>query len=208
VCAYDAFTSGARHIDTSEEHRDRRPRSGSHKALRLGVTGHRSLDHEADIRRSVNTAIDQVLAVSSTGRASGKPPDLVVVSALAEGADRLVVQECLSRDGATLVAALPLPAEEYAKDFVSDASRLEFAELLATATSVEIAQAMPTRDEAYERAGQMMVEQSDSVIAIWDGFAGAGRGGTADIVAYARSRGVPIIRIDSRTGEKRADPEN
>jgi hypothetical protein len=133
---------------------------------------------------------------------SGETRDLVVVSALAEGADRLVAQECLCRDGATLAAVLPLPVDEYSKDFITDASRREFADLLAAATSVQFAEAMPTRDQAYERAGQMMVEQSDVVIALWDGLAGAGRGGTADTVAYAHAHDVPVIRIESRRAER------
>jgi hypothetical protein len=197
---YHTSTSGTPHLDSFSDNRDRRARSRSHDALRLGVTGHRSLRHEAEIRRLVDAAIDQVLAETSPGPSTERR-DLIVVSALAEGADRLVVQECLHRDGATLAAVLPLPVDEYSKDFITDASRREFAELLAAATSVEFAEAMPTRDQAYERAGQMMVEQSDVVLALWDGLPGAGRGGTADTVAYANAHDVPVIRIDSRKAE-------
>jgi hypothetical protein len=128
---------------------------------------------------------------------SGERLDLVVVSALAEGADRLVVHECLRRDDATLAAILPLPVDEYSKDFITEASLREFTDLLAAATSVQFAEAMPTRDQAYERAGQMVVEQSDVVIALWDGLTGEGRGGTADTVAYACAHDVPVMRIDS-----------
>jgi hypothetical protein len=167
-------------------------------ALRLGVTGHRSLTHEDEIRRAINVAIDQALLTSPAGSATA----LTVVSALAEGADRLVVHECLRRPGATLAAVLPLPIDEYGTDFVTAGSRQEFTDLLAVATSVEIADGMPTREHAYERAGQLMVEQSDAVIAVWDGRPAAGRGGTADVVAYAQARNVPVFRVNVRADQR------
>jgi hypothetical protein len=170
--------------------------------LRIGVTGHRFLDHEVEIRRGANIAINQALEAGDVRRATGEPGGLIVVSALAEGADRLVVHECLRRDGATLEAVLPLPIDEYAKDFLTADSRREFADLLATAASVEVAEVMPTREQAYERAGQLMVDHSDAVVAVWDGLPARGRGGTADIVTYAQARRVLVFRVDSRIGHR------
>jgi hypothetical protein len=171
-------------------------------ALRLGVTGHRSLTRVDEVRRAINLAIDDALEASPADTPSQQAGTLTVVSALAEGADRLVVHECLRRDGATLAAILPLPVAEYEKDFVTPDSRREFTELLAAATTVEIAEESPTREHAYERAGQLMVEHSDAVIAVWDGHPAAGRGGTADIVAYAEARHVPIFRVDIRPDQR------
>jgi hypothetical protein len=164
--------------------------------LRLGVTGHRSLTHEDDIRLAVNVAIDQALLTGPAGTA------LSVVSALAEGADRLVVRECLRRPGATLAAVLPLPIDEYGRDFVTAGSLQDFTDLLAVAATVEIAEEMPTREHAYERAGRLMVEDSDAVIAVWDGRPAAGRGGTADVVAYAQARHVPVFVVDVRADQR------
>jgi hypothetical protein len=180
-------------------------------ALRLGVTGHRSLLREDALRRQVNLAIDQALdggdgeagAPGSPG-SPGSPglTGLTVVSALAEGADRLVVRECLRREGATLLALLPLPIDDYVEDFGTEASRREFDDLLGQAVSVEFAEPMPSREESYERAGQLMVDRSDTVIALWDGRPAAGRGGTGDIVAYAVAHHVPVIRIASRNAHR------
>jgi hypothetical protein len=165
--------------------------------MRLGVTGHRSLEHLAEVRREVNIAIDQACEayVDRDG-----PIALVVVSALAEGADRLVVKECMRRAGTTLEAILPLSVEEYTQDFLTPRSRRDFAGLLGTAISVEVVESMPTRDQAYERAGHVMVDRSDVVVAVWDGLAARGRGGTADIVDYAQAHHVPVIHVDSRRG--------
>jgi len=182
--------------------RGRGARCTKDMTLRIGVTGHRYLDHEVEIRREVNIAIDRALEAGDAGHATGKPECLIVVSALAEGADRLVVHECLRRDGATLEAVLPLPIQEYANDFVTADSRREFADLLAAAASVKVADVMPTREQAYERAGQLMVDNCDAVVAVWDGLPARGRGGTADVVTYAEARRVPVFRVDSRTGHR------
>jgi hypothetical protein len=171
-------------------------------ALCLGVTGHRSLTHLGEVRRAVNLVIDDALEANRPGAHQEQAATLIVVSALAEGADRLVVHECLRRQGATLAAILPLPIAEYEKDFATSESRREFTELLAAAETVEIAEEMPTREHAYERAGQLMVERSDAVIAIWDGQPAAGRGGTADIVTYAEGRHVPVFRVDIRPDQR------
>jgi hypothetical protein len=151
------------------------------------------------LRDAVNLAIDQALEVRD---AEGDPGELIVVSALAEGADRLVVHECLRRDGATLEAVLPLPVDEYTKDFGTAVSRREFADLLSRAASVEVAETMPTREQAYERAGHLMVDRSDAIVAVWDGLPARGRGGTADIVAYAQDSDVPVLRVDTGGGQR------
>jgi hypothetical protein len=58
---------------------------------------------------------------------------LVVLSALAEGADRLVAQRVLTRANARLIVPLPLARDEYMQDFESDESKREFLDLLARA---------------------------------------------------------------------------
>ena len=143
----------------------------------------------------IDAAIDRALEAHAAG-------GLVVVSSLAEGADRIVVHACLRRQGAVLHAVLPLPVDEYRKDFVTESSRREFDDLLAVAASVEFAETVPSRQEAYERAGYMMVARSDLVLAVWDGLPARGRGGTADIVDYARAHGVPVVRINGRIAQR------
>ncbi len=41
----------------------------------------------------------------------------------------------------------------------------------------------------------MIVDRSDVVLALWDGQAARGRGGTAEIVSYAEQQGVPVLRV-------------
>jgi len=56
-----------------------------------------------------------------------------------------------------------------------------------------------TRNEAYEKAGFYIAEHSDVMIAVWDGQASQGRGGTAEIVAKARFWRKPVARSQRDT---------
>ena len=162
--------------------------------LRIGVTGHRELADPGSLGPAVRTAI-QGLVERLLG--PGAAPSLLVISALAEGADRLVAREVLARPGAELEAALPLPAREYLADFAAEASRTEFTELLGRAARVWLAPPGSSRAEAYERAGRHVVDRADVLVALWDGQPPRGRGGTAAIVAYARDHGVPVAWIST-----------
>ena len=53
------------------------------------------------------------------------------------------------------------------------------------------------KDESYERVGRMVVEQSDLLIAIWDGEPAAGRGGTTQIVEEALARHTPVVWLNA-----------
>ncbi|WP_395659926.1 hypothetical protein [Nocardioides sp.] len=158
--------------------------------LRVGVSGHRQLADPA----AVAAAVDRVLDRVGTGR------DLVAVSSLAEGADRIVAARVLARGG-RLEAVLPLPADDYATDFVDAGSRAEFADLLAAAdlaTVVPPDPADPSREAAYARAGTAVLEACDVLLALWDGAAARGRGGTAEVVAEAREAGrrVEVVPVE------------
>jgi uncharacterized iron-regulated membrane protein len=91
--------------------------------LRIGVTGHRVLAEVPRVLAGVEAALDRIEA-AFPGRA------LVVVSCLAEGADRLVAEAALRRPGARLVAVLPMPRSEYLADFATPDSRDAFLHLL------------------------------------------------------------------------------
>lgn len=155
--------------------------------VRIGVTGHRFLAEVEKLRASVAEALDLI-----TGAFPGRK--LQCLSALAEGADRMVAHAVLERGG-ELTAVLPLPEDDYITDFDSPASKAEFRDLLAQATKVIQLPATATRNEAYEEGGLWVLDNSDVLIAIYDGKPAQGRGGTADIVARALERGMPVIHI-------------
>jgi hypothetical protein len=166
-------------------------------AFRVGVTGHRTLDNPASLARAAGVALRMLRTeLLPDSAASWVVP--VVVSALAEGADRLVAKEILAENGARLEAVLPLPRDDYLGDFAEEDSKQEFMDLLARAGEIWQAPPSASRDEAYERAGHRVVDRSDALIALWDGDPARGRGGTAGIVQYARDRGVPLVVVSTR----------
>lgn len=157
--------------------------------VHIGVTGHRFLG-EVNI---LNAAIDEVAA-----RIGEKYPgeDWTVVSSLAEGADRLVVRRLLLwHPDLILIAPLPLPVEEYEKDFLEVESRKEFHELLARAGRILYAPEFSRREEAYRAAGIAMLDASDVLITLWNGEPARGTGGTGEIVELARQRGMPVAWV-------------
>ncbi len=157
--------------------------------LVIGVTGHRDL--RADARPAI---AEQVRDILLHFKNSYPATPIILLSPLAEGADRLVAEVALEAAiGANLMALLPMPREIYARDFDTAASRAEFDRLLATADqSLE----MPTppgitegrlqnepraRQDQYLAVGEFIARHCQVLIALWDGRPGQ-RGGTGEVV--------------------------
>jgi hypothetical protein len=185
-----------------------RPRA----CLRVGVTGHRTgpkLEaHQQPAVRATIARLFEAIATNFHKAVDGAHwafgpglPELVVVSALAEGADRIVAQEGLEA-GAVLDAVLPANQGAYEKDFESEKSKLEFRDLLGQARSVfQLAAPDGALKEkrGYQAAGWTMLAHADLLIAVWDEAEGAGIGGTAEIVEQAFADGAPILLINPAT---------
>lgn len=174
--------------------------------LRIGVTGHRSLDNEqliCDSIRKVLGRLDDRLGKEFPG----SPHTFVVISPLAEGSDRLVAREVLNwkkaegRLSPVLEAILPMPEDLYIKDFKAPGSVEEYSRLKAHAITTIKLDYQGDRHKAFEDAGRYIVQNSDILIAIWNGKPAAGPGGTADVIEYAEKIGRPAIVIDSASGE-------
>jgi hypothetical protein len=162
----------------------------------LGVTGHRDLRPEdlPHLEAAVRKVFDEVK------QACPLTP-VLVLSALAEGADRLVARVGLE-SGARLAVPLPFDREEYVKDFATAESRMEFAQLLVRAetwfvlphaegdTAANNHLPGQHREEKYAAAGIYIARHSHLLLALWDGNLKAKSGGTSHIVQL-RLGGVP-----------------
>jgi len=156
--------------------------------LRVGVVGHRFLGGVSRLEAALNAALDHIERAFPERRP-------VAMSALSEGAARLGAEAVLRRAGAGLIVSLPLDREEFAKDFQSEASRAHFAFLLDRASAVLEAPRRPTRAGAYESADSYIVDESDVLLALWDGQPARGLGGTALSVERAAAQGMPIVHV-------------
>jgi hypothetical protein len=179
-------------------------------ALAVGVIGHRPNRLPEAVRGTVAAQIGAVMdAIALAAGAAqadaadaeyytAQAPLLSIVNALAEGADRMAAEAALAR-GYVLDVPLPFAPETYEQDFAGEESRAAFRALLKRARSVLV---LPGRREAapraYEAAGLVLLGQSDLLLAVWDGEAGAGRGGTTELLAAAARRGLPIIHVDAK----------
>jgi hypothetical protein len=173
-------------------------RHPSSPGLRIGVSGHRvppKLPEESEA--PLRALVDRTLAaIAATARQANTASALVIVSALAEGSDRIVAAAGLAA-GFALQAVLPFAKAEYERDFETPMSRSEFEELLGRACDVfELDGAADERPRAYEAAGLFMLANIDVLVAIWDGGVAAGIGGTAQIVERAIADGIAVVWIE------------
>ena len=154
--------------------------------LLIGLGGHRDLRPE-----DVPQLEARVAEVLGDLRRRYPSTPFTLLCSLAEGTDRIGARVAL-RLGARLVVPLPLPREEYERDFATAASRAEFAALVDRAQDVFQVDVLPgsPREYAYARTAAYVTQRSQLVIALWDGTPPASQAGTASLVQFALG-GVP-----------------
>jgi hypothetical protein len=92
-------------------------------------------------------------------------------------------------------------------DFKSIYSKAAFTTLLEQADHVIELPSEDTREACYLAAGLYVLDHSDVLIALWDGEPARGTGGTAEIVAEARRRGMPIAWVKIARSERESSSE-
>ncbi|MGX7824770.1 hypothetical protein ACTG9Q_06730 [Actinokineospora sp. 24-640] len=146
--------------------------------MRIGITGHSNLT--ADTTPLVADAIKSALADAE---------DLVGVTCLAQGADQVFARVVLGLGGRVEVV---LPSADYRDRVVSPDNAAEFDALIRQADTVRVLPYAQAGEEAYMAASEQVLSTVLAVIAVWDGGPAGGHGGTADVVAAARERGLPV----------------
>jgi len=159
---------------------------------RIAISGHRGLPD--DVAVLIDTPIPAELE-----RFPGH--DLVGISCLADGADRLFVNAVLTVRG-TFEVVLPVP--EGPEPAGPDP---ELRELLDLASEITPIAAPGAPEAAYEAANREMLRRIEVLVAVWDGDAHGGRGGTSETVALARELGrtVHVVWPD---GARRRAPQS
>jgi len=171
----------------------------------VGITGHRppQLPDEAMPRvevaskrifTQIASSLNEVAGITQD-QFSGETRLIRVISSLAEGADRVTAQSAMEIK-AEIQCPLPFHRDEYEEDFNAMDSRADYRTLLDQASAVmELNGDRKDAEGAYLEAGRVMLEQSDILIAIWDGKPARGRGGTGEIVAEALAAGKLVLQI-------------
>ncbi len=167
----------------------------------VGIVGHRTdrIEDWAAVRARIDEVLGKVQAALDEIEEdplfdAGRHP-LRLVSALAEGSDRIAAQAALDL-GQVLEVILPFEPEEYEKDFADQAAIDDFRNLLSRASAVITLDGHNTgRPHAYEACGFTMLDNCDLLIAVWDGQPGRGRGGTREMLSEAARRCMPVAVI-------------
>jgi hypothetical protein len=148
---------------------------------RIAITGHRGL--AGPTARLVDEAIRAALARHA--------PDVAGISCLADGADQIFARAVIDLGGALEVI---IPAAAYRAGLPAEAHP-DYDYLLAQAGAVRHLPFTEATAESYMAASVLMVDGADELYAVWDGQRARGYGGTADVVAYARQREMPVRAI-------------
>ena len=185
------FTSVPRHAGA------RRARRSYAVPLVVAVTGHRDLasGEIESIRARVREFLESMRS-AYPGRI------VVVMSALAEGADRLVAEEALDLR-MPLIVPLPMPRELYVRDFATPESREQFERLCAAAvdvfelpitpgnTEASIRDSSNNRARQYAQAGVFLCAHCHVLLALWDGKSTDQLGGTSQVVRFHHDDVMP-----------------
>src|SRR5579875_778615 len=164
--------------------------------LMVGATGHRDLDPDAvpDLTAKVHEIFLEL-------RRNSPYTPIVVMSGLAEGADRLIARAALAAGiDAELIAVLPMDRETYIHDFETPESIAEFDTLIGWARemirldrslhggSINSDPGNDARMLAYQRLGRFLASRCHVMVALWDGERGQ-PGDTAEVVDRMLTRG-------------------
>jgi len=149
------------------------------------VTGHRALGDKA----SSDWVKRMLMSVVKEKRVSRG------ITCLAEGADQIYAS-VLGSLGIPYDAIIP--CDHYDAVFADPISRSTYEKLLQHAFKVELLDFPNPSPEAFYAAGARAVDEADFLIAVWDGKMSRQKGGTADIVAYARMIKKSIVRLDPK----------
>jgi hypothetical protein len=183
--------------------------------VRVGITGHRPKDLSkvdlntlgGTIRHVLSTIRKEagdILAENNSFYAAGGPK-LRLISALAEGSDRIVAG-IAGQLGYEIESPIPFAKDIYEGTFTDTESQersiIEFESLLAQSTRILILDGTKEAPEkAYEAVGRAMLRHSDVLISIWNGQPPE-PGGTGQITAEAIQHNVPTIWISTDSPEK------
>ena len=159
--------------------------------LKIGITGHRDLNKKFIVhyKQELFNKLSLLQQIHN---------DIVIYSALADGADRVIIEQAIKLN-IDFIAVLPMKPKYYKNDFTSK-SKLVFDELLSNAKkTIEIPLSNNStlsdiqnhgyhRDLQYEKAGQFISDNCDILIALWDGIDTYLTGGTSETVKYFCSK--------------------
>jgi hypothetical protein len=145
--------------------------------MRIGISGHQA-------REGIDWLWVKTTLIAEIGSLNEVREGL---TSLAAGTDQVFADVCLSLS-IPLTAVIPLPGYER---FFEGAALSSYERFFMQSRILQLDRA-DSDEDSFFRAGVLIADQSDLLLAVWDGLPSKGRGGTADIVAYATGCGRSV----------------
>ena len=155
----------------------------------VGFTGHRRVADKEGVARAIREVLTELNEKATV--------EWIGLSSVADGSDLIFARTALDLK-LGWEALLPLSSAEFRTDF-DPVAWANVQALLGEAEQVRVLSERAERNDAYLDCGTETVNHCDLLLAVWDGLPANGRGGTAEVVAYAREIGRPVIVIDPVT---------
>ena len=159
--------------------------------INVAITGHRDLKKD-----KFHLYKEQIILVLKDLKRKYPDSEIQILSGMAEGADIIGAQAALE-SGCKLVAVLPMPREDFIQTFTINntaESAVTFEDTLSKADKIIDLSKMHIStndiDDAYIRLGVYLIENSQMMIALWNGIYSGNPGGTSSVVKFALE-GIP-----------------
>ena len=176
--------------------------------IRIGVTSESNGPNESRIEDNVRHAIDTLIPQMFTRQVRESLDRMqlwstrvsyTVFSRLAQSADRRAVRTILQYPSARLEAVVRAPHDYHGNDSETDNSHAEVEDLLGQCRHPLLMCTQISTEEqlgAVDRTpGRLLVDHCDVLMAVWNGKGSREFGSTAELVEYALSEDVPVLRM-------------
>lgn len=187
-------------FDTKNNKCDDKDQKNDEIRITIGISGHRNIDsNDQNLKLLLTKELKKIIDIND---------NITLLSPLAEGSDRLFVHTAIevgSDKIDKLRVMMPFKKEEYLKDFESAESKKEFIAMTLEqddkkykGIGVEVNEVPCSQDkeDGYLKSGQWTANHSDILFVIWDGKPANGKGGTAEIVEFAKIKNKKIVMIN------------
>lgn len=151
--------------------------------MTISVTGHRNVVIDDALKQAIIVFFNEMLT---------KHEQVTLLSPLAQGADQLVAEIFTKHEYGILHVTLPCSQDMYLQSF-NTSDKKHFLKLIDKAT--HIFEVPKVHKHIYANLGRYMVDNSDVLLALWDGTVNHKKGGTADVVHYADAKGHTVVHI-------------
>jgi len=150
--------------------------------MTIAVTGHRDVLMDETLLVQLDDFFQKI---------TKKYEHIILLSALADGADQCVAKSALKYENIDLKVPLPLTQKSYLKTIDN---KENFHTLAKSAK--EMFEIPKVCENPYENLGCYLVDNADILLALWDGTYNNKLGGTGEVLKYAKGLKKSIIHLE------------